>query len=242
MARARSLGKESHRHHHRHRGGPPRLGGDGPRQGPARPADPGGARGADRAAPHARRPVRRLPGRSAAAAAGPRAAAAPGAATSALALLRLLAEEPRNGYQLMQTIEERSDGRWRPSPGSVYPTLAQLEDEGLIRSTERDGARRSRSPTPAASTWRPAPTSPPPGSRPTRTARTPLTELGPLVIRIGKAAWQVASVGDEAQRARAIELLAETRRAPVPDPRRGHRGRTRRADEPRTDAMPMTDG
>src|SRR5919201_1870821 len=45
-----------------------------------------------------------------------------------LALLRLLAEEPRNGYQLIQTIEERSEGLWRPSPGSVYPTLAQLED------------------------------------------------------------------------------------------------------------------
>src|SRR5205823_12560101 len=59
-----------------------------------------------------------------------------------LALLRLLAEEPRNGYQLMQTIEERSGGRWRPSPGSVYPTLAQLEDEGLIRSSESEGSRR----------------------------------------------------------------------------------------------------
>ena len=61
-----------------------------------------------------------------------------------LALLRLLAEEPRNGYQLMQTIEERSGGRWRPSPGSVYPTLAQLEDEGLIRSTESDGGTAVR--------------------------------------------------------------------------------------------------
>src|SRR5512144_962499 len=59
-----------------------------------------------------------------------------------LALLRLLAEEPRNGYQLMQAIEQRSEGLWRPSPGSVYPTLAQLEDEGLIRSAESDGARR----------------------------------------------------------------------------------------------------
>ena len=57
------------------------------------------------------------------------------------AVLILLAEEPRNGYQLMQTIEERSDGRWRPSPGSVYPTLAQLEDEGLIRGIERDGTK-----------------------------------------------------------------------------------------------------
>ena len=50
----------------------------------------------------------------------------------------LLADEPRNGYQLMQAIEERTGGRWRPSPGSVYPTLAQLEDEGLIQATERD--------------------------------------------------------------------------------------------------------
>ena len=58
-----------------------------------------------------------------------------------IALLLLLAEEPRNGYQLMQTIEERSGGRWRPSPGSVYPTLAQLEDEGLIQSTDREGAK-----------------------------------------------------------------------------------------------------
>jgi DNA-binding PadR family transcriptional regulator len=58
-----------------------------------------------------------------------------------MALLMLLAEEPRNGYQLMQVIEERSDGSWRPSPGSVYPVLSQLEDEGLVRATERDGAK-----------------------------------------------------------------------------------------------------
>ena len=58
-----------------------------------------------------------------------------------LALLLLLQEEPRNGYQLMQEIEERSDGRWRPSPGSVYPTLQQLEDQGLIRPIERDGTK-----------------------------------------------------------------------------------------------------
>ncbi len=58
-----------------------------------------------------------------------------------LAVLRLLADEPRNGYQLMQTIEERSGGEWRPSPGSMYPTLSQLEDEALIRSAEADGSR-----------------------------------------------------------------------------------------------------
>jgi DNA-binding PadR family transcriptional regulator len=57
------------------------------------------------------------------------------------AALILLAEEPRNGYQLMQEIERRSGGVWRPSPGSVYPALAQLEDEGLVRVEERDGRR-----------------------------------------------------------------------------------------------------
>jgi DNA-binding PadR family transcriptional regulator len=57
------------------------------------------------------------------------------------AALILLAEAPRNGYQLMQEIEQRSGGVWRPSPGSVYPALQQLEDEGLVRADERDGRR-----------------------------------------------------------------------------------------------------
>ena len=53
-----------------------------------------------------------------------------------LAILLLLDEEPRNGYGLMQEIEERSGGAWRPSPGSIYPALSQLEDEGLIEPAE----------------------------------------------------------------------------------------------------------
>src|SRR4051794_26451555 len=57
------------------------------------------------------------------------------------AILLLLAEEPRNGYGLMQEIEERSGGIWRPSPGSVYPALSQLEDEGLVRVVEEEGRK-----------------------------------------------------------------------------------------------------
>jgi DNA-binding PadR family transcriptional regulator len=57
------------------------------------------------------------------------------------AALLLLNEEPRNGYQIMQEVEERSDGVWRPSPGSTYPALQQLEDEGLIRAQELDGRK-----------------------------------------------------------------------------------------------------
>src|SRR6476469_11080980 len=57
------------------------------------------------------------------------------------AALLLLAEEPRNGYQIMQEVQDRSGDVWRPSPGSVYPALQQLEDEGLIRLEEHDGRK-----------------------------------------------------------------------------------------------------
>ena len=55
------------------------------------------------------------------------------------AILLLVEEAPRNGYQIMQELESRSGGVWRPSPGSVYPALQLLADEGLIRSETRDG-------------------------------------------------------------------------------------------------------
>src|SRR6476661_9381534 len=57
------------------------------------------------------------------------------------ALLAVLAEEPGHGYDVIQRLEEKTAGAWRPSPGSVYPTLQLLEDEGLVRSVERDGKR-----------------------------------------------------------------------------------------------------
>jgi DNA-binding PadR family transcriptional regulator len=129
-----------------------------------------------------------------------------------VALLMLLAEEPRNGYQLMQAIEERSGGRWRPSPGSVYPTLSQLEDEGLIRSIDHDGqklfeitdAGRERV-AQASGETAPWDSEDDPGEQ-------PLAKLGPLMIQVGKATWQVAQAGDEEQISKAIETLTETRR------------------------------
>jgi DNA-binding PadR family transcriptional regulator len=57
------------------------------------------------------------------------------------AVLALLAEEPRHGYSIMNELGERSGGLWRPSPGSVYPVLQQLQDEGLITSIDRDGRK-----------------------------------------------------------------------------------------------------
>jgi DNA-binding PadR family transcriptional regulator len=60
------------------------------------------------------------------------------------AILALLQEGPRNGYQIMSDIEERSGGAWRPSPGAVYPALSQLADEGLIAGEESGGRRLYR--------------------------------------------------------------------------------------------------
>jgi len=57
------------------------------------------------------------------------------------AALALLAEQPMNGYQIIQEIKQRSGGLWTPSSGSVYPALQQLEDEGLIKAGEHDGRR-----------------------------------------------------------------------------------------------------
>jgi DNA-binding PadR family transcriptional regulator len=57
------------------------------------------------------------------------------------AILALLNEQPMHGYQIIQELEQRSNGAWRASPGSVYPTLQQLEDEGLIKAQEDSGRR-----------------------------------------------------------------------------------------------------
>jgi DNA-binding PadR family transcriptional regulator len=129
------------------------------------------------------------------------------------AILMLLAEEPRNGYQVMQTIEERSGGRWRPSPGSVYPTLSQLEDEGLIRSIERDGTKLFEITDQGRERLNESKTDPAPWAEDDDPDAPDLHRIASLVVQIGKAAWQVAQEGDERQTEKAYQTLAETRRA-----------------------------
>lgn len=68
------------------------------------------------------------------------------------AILMLLAEQPRHGYDLIRAIEDRSGGLWTPSPGSIYPTLQALEDEGLLTIDTVDG-RRNASLTPEGLAW-----------------------------------------------------------------------------------------
>jgi DNA-binding PadR family transcriptional regulator len=129
------------------------------------------------------------------------------------AALLLLAEEPRNGYQIMQEIEERSDGVWRPSPGSVYPALQQLEDEGLIRSEESDGRKlfvlteEGRAVVQERGEDKPAPWEQMSGE-----FSSEVHELGRLMREVAWAFTQVMRTGSPGQVAKARDVLAAARR------------------------------
>jgi DNA-binding PadR family transcriptional regulator len=130
------------------------------------------------------------------------------------AALLLLAEEPRNGYQIMQELEERSEGMWRPSPGSVYPALQQLEDEGLIRSEEAEGRRLYHlTDTGRAFVAERPEDQPAPWETFTDNLSDQHAETGALMRDVGMAFVQVLQAGSEAQVAEAGKVLAETRRS-----------------------------
>ena len=129
------------------------------------------------------------------------------------AALLLLAEEPRNGYQIMQEVEERSEGVWSPSPGSVYPALSQLEDEGLIRTQELDG-RRVFALTDAGEALlaeRPK-DRPAPWEEMSESVSGSAHELGRMMREVAYAFVQVMKTGSEAQVASAREVLVRTRK------------------------------
>ena len=131
------------------------------------------------------------------------------------AALALLAEEPRNGYQIIQEIGERSGGVWRPSPGSVYPALQQLEDEALIQAETPEGGRRRYTLTAEGQAYVAA--------RPDE-VRAPwdmvassvgddAIELRHLFGQVVMAAIQVVRVGNEVQVAQAHKILTDARRS-----------------------------
>jgi DNA-binding PadR family transcriptional regulator len=126
------------------------------------------------------------------------------------AILLLLSEEPRNGYQLMQEIEERSGGRWRPSPGSVYPSLAQLEDEGLIRSTEIEGAKLFEITDAGREQLSERGEHAPPWED--GDGEHPAANLRGMIGAVAQATMLIARGGNEDQIAKAAEILKQARR------------------------------
>jgi DNA-binding PadR family transcriptional regulator len=130
-------------------------------------------------------------------------------------ILLLLAEEPRNGYQIIQELEHRSGGVWRPSPGSIYPALSQLEDEGLVEQVGGEGESRRRFQLTEqgrdyVESHRDELKAP--WDVVTDSVRGGAFELRDLLGQTAFAAIQVARAGTDDQVAAAKALLDETRR------------------------------
>jgi DNA-binding PadR family transcriptional regulator len=130
------------------------------------------------------------------------------------AILDVLSVEPMNGYQVINAIAGRTGGVWKPSPGSVYPTMQQLEDEGLVEATSAGGRRQSAlteagrryvddNPDEFAATWAPFDES---------TDADATSDLRPAVGQVMGAVWQVVTSGTPGQQAEAAHILADTRR------------------------------
>jgi DNA-binding PadR family transcriptional regulator len=128
------------------------------------------------------------------------------------AILTLLAEEPMHGYQIIQVISERSGGNWTPSPGSVYPTLQQLEDEGLIEPAASESGRRVFALTDAGKEAQTADTTPAPWEEAVEEADNDLVELRNLVQQVVGATRQVAQAGTQAQIKGAQDVLRTARK------------------------------
>jgi len=117
-----------------------------------------------------------------------------------------------HGYQLMQAIADRSGGRWAPSPGAIYPTINQLEDEGLVVVTA-DAGRKLVTLTEAGreyvDTRREKMADPFAGYD----AAAPGTDLRTPLHQVHGAVHQVARTGTDEQRAAAADILADARRS-----------------------------
>jgi DNA-binding PadR family transcriptional regulator len=128
------------------------------------------------------------------------------------AVLLLVAEQPMHGYELMQAIAERTGGAWTPSPGAVYPTINQLEDEGLVTITAAAG-RKLVTLTDAGreqlAEHRQAWGDPFAGFDPA----APEANLHRLVHDLVEATRQVARAGTDTQQAAAAKVLTDARRS-----------------------------
>lgn len=129
------------------------------------------------------------------------------------AILSTLSDGPGHGYEVMRRLEARSGGIWRPSPGSVYPTLQMLEDEGLVHSHTLDGTRvyeltdagraeaASSADAPGQAPWEQ-------GDETDRRLRA----LHEAVSQVHMATRQVAGAGSPEQIDRGIEIVQRTKR------------------------------
>jgi len=129
------------------------------------------------------------------------------------ALLLLLAEQPMHGYQVITELAERTDGRWRPSPGAVYPAISQLQDEGLVTVAD-DGGRRLASLTDSGRAYVEEHRDElgTPWQKVAEDPRRQGHELHHAMRALGGAVEQVARAGTRAQAEAAAAVLDKARR------------------------------
>ncbi|WP_285043392.1 PadR family transcriptional regulator [Plantibacter sp. LMC-P-059a] len=127
------------------------------------------------------------------------------------AVLALLAEQPMHGYQIIREIDERSGGSWKPSAGSVYPTLQLLSDEGIITAEESNGrktyalteaGRDEVAESGATAPWQTGEPTEHPG----------ITALPKAGVELAQAAAQVGRTGSPEQVQQAVAVLDEARK------------------------------
>lgn len=126
------------------------------------------------------------------------------------AILALLAEQPMHGYQMITELTDRSEGAWRPSAGSVYPTLQQLADEGLVRDTEVEGRKVYELTEAGREAVERSKDRTPPWERPGRDAARDLRQA---IRGVMSATMQVTRDGDAAMQAEAGRILTDARRS-----------------------------
>jgi DNA-binding PadR family transcriptional regulator len=130
------------------------------------------------------------------------------------AVLVLLDESPRNGYQIIQELSERSNGAWRPSPGSVYPILQQLEDEGLVEiASTVSGKTYSLTDSGKALVEKDRATLGKPWETAAADVSDATSDLFGTMRQVILSVRQVAMAGSDAQTQKAAAILADARRS-----------------------------
>jgi DNA-binding PadR family transcriptional regulator len=129
------------------------------------------------------------------------------------AILLLLAEQPRHGYEILTELADRSDGQWQPSPGSIYPVLKRLARDGLVQPTQQDGKRVfTLTDEGAAVVEQERAAWGEPWARSAAAQSDAAAELWAEGQQLGAAVWQVGQLNELEQIAAATAVLAEARK------------------------------
>ncbi len=128
------------------------------------------------------------------------------------AILELLEERPMHGYELMRELESRSGGVWRPSPGSIYPTLQMLEDEGLVSGSDVEGRRTFALTDAGRREAAGRADGPPPWEEVAGEVGEEVAGLREASLQLGAAVMQVARLGSRERMQKALDILKDARR------------------------------